>query len=368
MRPASEAFKAAVRADHKVVVQCDVLRYDKVIEDSIPIADGNVSLDRTAAIRATCDLTIPDMVPTTARSLLAPYGNELAVYRGIDFGPGGGTELIRLGKFRLDTAEAGEPGRSVRIVGKDRSATVSDARLEALHVQGAGTNYATAIQILIAAGLSGATTFPFALAATTHSTPDLFVQEQSDRWATAQSWAQAYGHELFFDGDGVCTSRIEPDIATFPAVFDIDEGPGGILIDVATSWDREGMYNRVIAIGENPGNPSIYRGVATDNDPSSPTYYNGPFGRVPTFFASPLLSSDSMAVAAALTVLRRVLGQTQAVRFDSIVAPFLEPGDIVNVLRSTLPINASPHLIETLTIPLSPTGMMSGSTRTRRSV
>lgn len=367
MRPVSDAFRAAVRADHKSVIQCDVLRYGVVIEDSIPIVDGSVTLDRNASIRGQCDLTIPDMVPTTAQSLLAPYGNELAIYRGIDFGPSG-QELISLGRFRIDSVESAEPGRSVHVTGQDRSAVVSDARLEALYTVDAGTNYVAAIRALIEAGLSGATVFPFALGSTVHSTPEIIVQEQSDRWDTAQSWAQSCGLELYFDGDGVCVARSEPDITTGPIVFDIDEGPGGILIDVGTTWDRQRIYNRVIAIGENPASGAIYRGVATDSDPSSPTYYFGPFGKVPTFFASPLLATDGQAAAAALTILRRVTGQTQSVKFDAIVAPFLEPGDIVHVTRSTLPINGSPHLIESLSIPLSPTGMMSGTTRTRRAV
>lgn len=363
MRPASTALKQAVRADHQIAVEVDVLSNGYVIAAALPVSDGSVTLDRTAAVRGRVDLTIPDMVPSTAKSLLAVYGNELAVWRGVKYGDGT-KEMIRLGIFRIDTADSTEPGRAVRITGQDRSATVSDARLEAPYVQAAGVNYATAVQNLIAAGGGF---FGFQLSIPTFTTPAVVVQEQADRWATAQSWVQAYGHEIYFNGDGVCVSFSEPSLLGIP-VYSIDEGPGGVLVDVSTGWDRVGIYNRVIAVGSNPSASAIYRGVATDNDPSSPTFYGGGFGRVPTFYDSPLISSDAMAQSSADSVLRRVLGQTQAVRFDSVVLPFLEPGDLINVTRASLPINADAHLIETLTIPLTAGGVMSGTTRTRRSV
>lgn len=355
-----------MRSSHQAVSVVDVLEQGHVIEDSIPVSDGSVTLDRTAAIRGRTTLTIPDMVPSAATSLLAPYGNELAVKRGIEFS-GGRRELVQLGVFRIDRSDSDEPGRAVKISGQDRAASVADASLEAPYQQAAGVNYATAVQRFIASGMgAGNPTFLFDLAPTFEVTPLLVVQEQADRWATAQGWVASYGHEIHFNGDGVIVSASEPDPNTGSPVFDVDEGPDGILIDVGTSWDRTGMFNRVIAVGENPSNPGIYRGTATDVDPLSATYYYGKFGKAPRFFASPLISSHNQAVLTAQAILRRVLGLSQAVRFGSIVAPFLEPGDIINVRRTTLPINAAPHLIESLTIPLGAAGAMTGTTRTRR--
>lgn len=363
MRTVSAAFLDAVRSDHKSVSRVDVLSYGTLLA-SLPVSAGSVTLDRTASIRGRCDLTIADLVPTTADALLAPYGNEVAIFRGVEYGDGT-QELIQLGIFGIDSAESIEPGRSVHVVGQDRAEAISRARLEVPYKQAAGVNYATAIQAFLAGRISWA---PFQLTFPNYVTPLVVVQEQADPWQTAQGWAQAYGHELYFDGDGTCVSRAEPDIGHGPIVFDIDEGVGGVLVDAATNWDRSGMYNRVIATGSNPASSAIYRGVATDVDPSSPTVYGGKFGRVPYFFDSPLISSAAMAQASADSLLRRVTGMSQAVKFDSVVLPFLEPGDIINVLRSTLPINDSPHLIETLTIPLGADGRMSGTTRTRRSV
>lgn len=363
MRTVSDLFVQAVRSDHKAIARVDVLSFGTVVA-SLPVVSGSVTLDRTATVRGRCDLTIADLVPATAAALLAPYGNEVAVLRGIEFGDGT-QEWVQLGIFRIDSAESVEPGRSVHVIGQDRSATVSDARLEAPYSQPAGANYATAIQALISAGVSG---LGFQLRVPTHVTPLIVVQEQADRWQTAQGWAQAYGDEIYFDGDGLCVSHVEPEAGNGPVVFAINEGVDGVLVDVATNWARTGMYNRVIATGSNPGSSAIYRGVATDNDPTSPTFYGGKFGKVPYFFASPLISSSVMAAASATSTLARVIGLTQAVRFESVVLPFLEPGDIINVIRSTLPINDSPHLIETLTIPLESEGRMSGTTRTRQGI
>lgn len=363
MRSVSAQFLDAVRADHKTISRVDVLSYGTFVQ-SLPVTGGSVTLDRSAAVRGRCDLTVEDMVPATADAVLAPYGNEVAVLRGIEFADGT-REFVQLGIFGIDSAESVEPGRTVRITGQDRAEAVSRTRLEAPYKQAAGVNYATAIAAFLAGRVPWA---PLQLTFPNYVTPLVVVQEQADPWQTAQGWAQAYGHELYFDGDGTCVSHAEPNVGHGPIVFDVDEGVDGVLVGVATNWDRTGIFNRVIATGSNPASAAIYRGVATDVDPLSPTVYGGKFGRVPFFFDSPLISSDAMAAASALSALARVTGQTQAVRFDSVVLPFLEPGDIINVIRSTLPINESPHLIETLTIPLGADGRMTGTTRTRRSV
>jgi hypothetical protein len=147
------------------------------------------------------------------------------------------------------------------------------------------------------------------------------------------------------------------------AVEVLDEGEGGVLISANRAWTRENTRNRVIATGEATSTDTPpARGVATDDSPSSPTYYFGPFGRVPMWYASPLLLTDAQAASAAGTILQRQLGTSQSVSFGSYVMPYLEPGDTVRIRRLRSQIDED-HIIDSITIPLSPSGSMSGVTR-----
>ncbi len=103
--------------------------------------------------------------------------------------------------------------------------------------------------------------------------------------------------------------------------------------------------------------------VLLDNNSLSPTYYDGPFGRVPEFFHSEFITSDAQAADVAAARLARQLGTTQSISFGSIVNPRLEPSQVVRVSRLRAGIDQEDHVIETLTIPLGAEQEMTGQTR-----
>jgi hypothetical protein len=167
--------------------------------------------------------------------------------------------------------------------------------------------------------------------------------------------------EVWFDGTG--TLRITPVAGSSAVVAELHEGATGVLVQAAAQWTRAGTYNRVIATGENSTQdaPPV-RGVATDDTPSSPTYYHGPFGHVPRFYSSPFLTTDAQCVSAATAILQRQLGATKSVSFGSLVLPYLEPRDVVSIRRARAGINET-HVIDKLSIPLGAAGTMTGTTR-----
>lgn len=390
MRSVSTAFADAIAESHVISTRIDVLRDGEQIGDSIVSAiSGTVDLDITAATRGTVNLTIADdgtlgLVPIEPTDPLAPYGNEIRVWRGISYlvggehdpGPGGSSypgiypgkpssadaELVSLGIFRIDVAEVTDTptgGLLIDISGRDRSCRIIDARFEDAYQVAAGTNYVTAIQDVILAGDPSVT---FDLTATTLVTPQLLANEGDDRWKFAQDMATSLGHVLYFDGDGVCVSRpIAQTGATAPA-FQFSEGDNGLLLTASRKWTRESTFNRVIATGENTGEGEPVRGVATDNNPLSPTYYYGPFGRVPRFYASPFVTTADQAADAASGILARELGTTQQVNFGTIVNPAIEPNDVCRITRAASGIDED-HVIDAVTIPLDVASPMSGRTR-----
>ena len=364
MRTTTAAFDEAIVGSHTLAFEAIVID-SAGAETSVDIVDGTVTLDQTAAVRGRCDVTIVDdgtldLVPTSSSSLLAPYGNELRLSRGVLY-PDGTSELVSLGVFRIQDAEISDApdGMQIRIAGLDRAQRVVDARFEEPYNVTAGTNYATAIQTVIEAAYPDVETD---LTATALTTPALIAQEGEDRWKFAQEMAAAIAMRLYFDGDGIL--QLVPSVLSSP-VATLAEGDGGVLIAAGRRWTREGTFNRVIATGENTSETAPARGVATDENPLSPTYYFGPFGKVPRFYTSSFITTDAQAASAAQKLLDDELGTSEQVSFGSLVLPHLEPGDTVQITRERAGISVEDHVIDQLTIPLSPAGGMSGQTRAR---
>ena len=368
MRQVTPEFLAAVAGSHQVATRVEVLNDGEVTRTVDAIA-GGVTLDQTAATRGRVDLTIadPDLVPADPSAALAPYGNELRVYRGVLFPFGGGVEtvaipsveLVSLGIFRIDETTVTDNGDQleIRVAGMDRSARMIDARFEEPYTVAAGTNYATAIAACAQAAWPAIVTN---LTATSLTTPLLVAEEGADRWKFLQDMAASLGHALFFDGDGVLVSRPVASPTGTPAAT-ISEG--GVLLSAGRRWNRQGTYNRVIATGENPAEGAVpARGVATDDNPLSPTYYYGSYGKVPRFYSSQFITTDEQAADAASAILARELGTTQTVDFGSIVNPALEPDDIVTITRERAGVSGQ-LIIDSITIPLAAEQAMTGATR-----
>lgn len=364
MRAVTAALEEAIRKSHRVATVAVIVTGDGA-ETMVPIVEGTVTLDQTAAVRGRCDVALADngtlgLVPEDSTGLLAPYGNEVRLARGIAY-QDGTTEIISLGVFRIQDAEVedGPSGMVIRVSGLDRAQRIIDARFEEPYGVAAGTNYTTAILDVIQAAWPEVT---YDLTATALTTPPLIAQEGDDRWKFAQDMAAAIAMRLYFDGDGAL--RLAPSILS-SAIMTIAEGEGGVLLAAGRRWTREGAFNRVIATGENTSETAPARGVATDNNPLSPTYYHGPFGKVPRFYTSPFITTDAQAASAAQKILDDELGTSEQVNFGSLVLPHLEPGDTVRITRERSGIDED-HILDSITIPMAAAETMTGQTRARQ--
>lgn len=363
----SDDFLDSIVTSHRVAVLVDVLRDGEPLDPAVTldtVLSGGVTLDSRAAIRGRCDITLADdgnlgWVPTVPTDPLAPYGNELSVSRGIRF-DNGTVEYAHLGVFRIDSADVNDQAGQLQIqlTGLDRSARIIDARFEEATQIASGTNLATAIVTnLITPVYPGVTT---RFTTTTHTTPQIIAEEGGDRWAVCQDLATAAGMRLFFDGEGILV--LEPDTVDDP-VAELAEGENGVLLSAGRRWSRQGAFNRVIATGENTGEVAPVRGVATDTNPLSPTYFYGPFGQVPRFFQSQFIVTADQAQDAATAMLARELGTSQSLSLGSLVLPYLQPSEVVRVTRARVGLNAEDHIIDSVTIPLGADQAMMIETR-----
>lgn len=362
VRPVSDSFKAALTRSHTLAVRVDLLVGGQVVQQGLPLAasSGTVTLDRTAAIRGRCDITLADpaLIPKSVFDPITPFGNELQLWRGVALAQG--PELVSLGVFGIQTSESDPSGAALKVAGLDRAQRVADALFESTETIAAGTPVPEAIQTLISNGVAGIT---FRFAGSDAVTPLLVFDpnSSSDRWAACQALAASIGCDLYFDGVGVCVLAPVPDVSSGP-VATLADGPDGVVVSLDKNWDRGPAYNAVVGSSSGTGPP--IQAVARDIDPTSASYYYGPFGKKPLLYQAPF-TTQLQAQNSVDAKLRQVLGVAQSLDLSVVPNPALEPGDILAVRRLKLGVDEI-DVLDSTTIPLDVTSAQTCGVRARQ--
>lgn len=364
MRPVSARFLDTLRGSHEFVARARVCAPGQSgtspTGTQIAILGGDVTLDGTADIRGTLSLDTDGngMWPSRSTDLLAPFGNEIFVERGVRYGDGT-SEYVSLGYYRIGTPDQDSaPDGPISLSCSDRMAGIIDGRVTAPRQYPAGTIVGTLVSTLVNE------IYPYATVEwddTTYlaATGRALVLEE-DRYAFLNDLITSYGKVWFWDYRGVLTIKTAPDSSV--PLYVVDAGLNGVLVQASRTLTRDGLYNAVVATGDGMDTTAPVRGTAYDANPGSPTYWFGGFGQVPRFYSSPFITTDAQALNAARELLRRGLGLPYSVSFQSIPNPALEPDDPVQVVYGPS-VAPETHVIEQITIPLTAADVMTAATR-----
>ena len=371
MYPVSDRFLTAVRQSHVSMVKVEIydVANNEIISTASPI-DGEITIDNRRSIRRQCSLTFVDatgtLVPTNNRSaIFLPYNRELRVYRGIKFADGT-EELVPLGVFGLTDVDITDSAQGVKIAvqGSDRSLKVQKAKFidNSFYISD-NTPKETAIrQMLQNRFPSIRTVFPATNQVTTLLYPTL--DKSSDPWKESIKIAESAGMDLYFDEIGTCRMRPIPDPDVDAVVQIYTDTVDSVLTQLSRTLSSSDTYNGVIYTGEGTNLSIGVIGTAWDENPASPTYRYS-YGEVPLFKSSPTILTTSEATAAAQAELKKVLGAAEVIQWDQIVNPAHDVYDIVKIVRSKSGVDKN-LVIDSMSIPLSPTGTMKATGRTRR--
>lgn len=365
MRPVSSAFLEVVRGSHKIFSRARILTaYQEGVSPTgtaIPIVDGSVRADAKSDVRCTVDLTTSGnrRWPSDVTDLLTPYGNELFVERGVDYG-NGTIEVVSLGYFRIDSVDQDDgPDGVIRITGSDRMAGLIDGRLTVPVQFHKGTSIAEVFDTLVLE-IYPSVTILFDFDANTASFVTDHIAEE-DRFAFLNDIVTSRGKIMYFDYKGQLRIEDPPDPST--PVFEINSGQNGVMVVLQRELTRDGVYNAVVASGQSTDTSDAPpTAIAFDNNMSSPTYWFGRFGKVPRYFSSSFIESDDGAASAALSILRQALGLPYNITLTSVPNPALEAFDPILVSFRD---GSSTHIIDSLNTPLTALSAQTLSTRTR---
>ncbi|MFF9118243.1 DUF5047 domain-containing protein [Streptomyces massasporeus] len=346
MYPVSERFLTRLAESHSPVTQVQLFLTNGNVVD-LEHTGGSVTVDRGQAIRRTCTVTVADpaLIPRTPTDQLATYGAKLRISRGIDYGDGS-QELVPLGVFRLDSADGDVNEGPVNLQGKDLSAIVADDKFTAPYkVSGTVVGAVTA---LIQRSIPTADVISLVV-----DTPigSRVFDVEADPWSGAQEIAAAAGAEVYCNADGVFVIAALPDLLTTAPVWAIEAIEGGAYISGNRAMTSDAVNNGVLARGENTSDnipPVSY--LAVDDDPGSPTYWNGPFGRRPKFISSSAYTSLSACAQAANAELAKGKAPNASGDISSLPNPSLEPGDVLRVTHEDG--TRELHQVAAFTVPL----------------
>jgi len=371
MYPASATFRAAIIESHTVVAKAEIWSSDQKLA-TLKIASGSVTVSAKNATRRTCEVTLStdrtadNMVPDNDYDLLTPFGNELRLYRGIEYS-NGTQEFIPLGVFVITDVAISDraDGVAMKVSGEDRALIVSRSKWLQPYQMVAGTLEASITALLQSRYSDVQVSFP--TTGVSIGQVILGADKANDPWKDAVQICELVGYDLYFDVTGVVTMNQFPTLDGAVVVATYEEGNGTTITELDRTISTKETFNGVIYTVTGTQVSTPIKVTVWDEDSTSPTYRFGKFGQVPIFITSSLVSTTAAATTAATNLLYTYIGSQETLNWSSLVDPTLDVQDVVYVKSVGAKVNRL-VIIDALSIPLSPDAQMKADARIVRVV
>jgi hypothetical protein len=338
-----------------MVARVDAYYNGALTVSGLPFTDGSVTVDRGSKTRRSISLAIsdPKYLPWSATDPLAVYGQTLVAYRGIRFS-NGVEELVPLGTFRVDEPQGDVHFGPVSVTGTSMESAIIDDRFQVpTTTRGLGGCF-DAIEALIRQTLPDAVIVNLTAGTRNPSVAVADWDANADRWDAVVQIATAMQAEIYVDATNRFVVADRPDVLAGNVAWDIAEGEGGTLISSARQMSRTAVYNAVVASGENTASGTApVSAVAKDTNPSSPTVWGGPFGKVTKSISSALWTTVGACQSAADYALFDAIAPNIQTSIDALPNPALEGGDIIRLAHAG---KKELYLTQSLAIPLTADG------------
>lgn len=357
MRNVSSLMALILNESREVHVSLAAYYDGRPVADEIPITDGSLEIDATASVQGSISATVPrfitnpddgkvrDLLPRKESDPLACSGSRVVVMYSVQIPGQAKRETVNLGWYRITSWDEGDG--TISITAASLESLVEESRLLSPVTIAKGTTFASAARTLVGGLL------PVNITANAAKTSALDPFEE-DRLEALISLVTAWPARMKVGISGALEIRPPFNDATDAIALVLTDGEDGTVIHSPTSGNRDGVYNAVRASGEAEGDKAPVSAVAYLS--SGPRRWNGPYGNIPYFYASPLLTTKAQATAAAKTRLASLQVIAAPVEVEIAPDPRLEPGDVIELNH-----RGGKRLvrIDSLSLPLSYAGTMS---------
>lgn len=345
------------------VTPMDIDRWDS------RLVGGSVTVDMTRDERRALDVVIEN--DDKALKVDDPnngfwYDKILKVFWGIKYFDNGVEKLweTQIGEFMIDQITEQRFPHTVAVTGRDYTKKC----LVSLIQSSVQFSQYTAIETIIGALAANAGIVKMALPFTGQSyARDVVFERGTPRWKVMTQLADSIGYEVFFTGSGYLTMRPYGDPVMSPVSWIFQSGTDdGTLVKYQRSANDSRIKNHIIvtgaAITDLTGITETIFAERKNEDPNSPTRIARIGDRV-DLVQSDYITNTYQADQLAQSRLRIGALEEYEVNFDSVIIPWLNAGDIVDVIDQTA-VSYVPQrfLLSNFTLPLS-LGAMSSVAR-----
>jgi len=370
-----DAFLKAVRMGVPRKSTVDLYLFGDLIKANLPISEGSIKVDRNSRSRRSGSITVADetLWPDLDTGVLAPHGIEVIVKSGVVY-PSGIEELVPMGVFLVKSVTAQEnSGGFCQLELLDRAERVWEYALivpDSFTEQFFAGRYTSEVvaQYLVDAapakdGWSRPPywpgypewTFTWGEGLTDIKIPGGSNAIDTDRWELISKMTEACGGVLYFDrlGNGVAElpTMVTSGLTEADCAWTVDSGDVGVLIGNEKKISRDDTWNGVFVAGQaakdDVPQPNTY---VIDDNPASPTYFYGPFGKKIMRMSNSLLTDESACYRAALSKLQESAGLHRTLSFSSLVNPALDVDDLI--YNVPLFSGTGIYIVDTLDVPL----------------
>lgn len=361
---ASQMFRDALPYSHTSLTRAVVMQptTNRTYEDTemLEVAAGSLSIDGSRNIRRQGSFTLAPASVTNVEALeTITDSSRIRIEKGIRF-LDGSEEWITLGVFAVQSIKSSLVSATREVSGYDPSSCIDDYSLTADYTP--TRTVVEEIKFLVDDALWETAVWSVDPGIDLTVTPAAGTVLKGSRWQAINTLAKSLGAVVFCDNAGHW--RLSRIATTFgDPVASYHTGDGGVVIDVDASRTRQDLYNAVLLQWDDPDGGGVV--FVTDDDPASPTYWDGPFGRRPAQ-DQPVrtIQTPQQAQEAAEALLAERKGFRASVDFQTLYNPLLEPGDVIDVEVDG---RREVHVIDSLTLQLTSAAMAS-RTRLVRSV
>jgi hypothetical protein len=283
----------------------------------VPVKAGSVTWTTSQQVQGTLSLTVPrigavsqdegarDWTPLAPDSPLATMGQVLHVQVTVASLVSTDRWDIPLGRFLITQWEVG--ATDIRITGKSLFQHLEDDRLTSPTVPYSGGTLASELRRLVG-GHMGVIVSD---ALTNRPCPSMSWGES--RIDAIYEIADAWPARLREGPDGVLyVLPPVPAITEHPETT-LTDGDAGTVIGVTRQGSRAGIFNRIVARGQEQDDAGQPRFQAIIDQTTGPLRTSGPYGIVTKFFSSPLITSKQAALNSATTMLATSVRQKTTV-------------------------------------------------------
>lgn len=310
--------------------QLDQISYGQVGKNSageMIFFSGVMAATLFSRVTRTFDFTVHEsLYPVKETDLLAPYGNFVKVYSGIKLGDGSDKYVWQVFEGRIQQVSLGSSG-TASVQCSDRAADVIDNGFQNPVSSSVGILATEQIKQLITDGYPGASFGTF----------DTFTQVmpqltwESDRGTALDEVAQSLGCYWYALANADFVLHRIPWTVPGPPVVTFADGDDGTVIDYDVTRSRSEVYNIITVTGERADGTAPVYAVSTDNNPNSPTYFQGNFGRRTRSVHLQTPSTTGSVQSVANDLLKSSKALTESWDITIVPDASLELGDVVNL-------------------------------------